>query len=90
MNDGYTTLTEIGKLFGVSAQNIGKVLTQEGWRDLKTRHPSVMAVHKKLFIWSTIPTGQRFCLWRAKDVVEMLHKKGYTPTPVVIAASPRN
>lgn len=77
----YTTLTIIGLNFGVSAQQVGKVLTEQGYRESKTRNPTAKATENKLAIISTIPTGQQFWMWKAKDVVAVMEGLGWVKLP---------
>lgn len=77
----YTTLTTIGLTFGVSAQQVGKVLTEQGYRESKTRNPTPKATENKLAISSTIPTGQQFWMWKAKDVIAVMEGMGWVKLP---------
>lgn len=74
----YKTLTKIGITFGASAQQVGKVLTEKGYREPKTYHPTPMALEKKLAYRSQIVTGQQFWMWKAKDVIRVLENEGWT------------
>lgn len=77
----YTTLTTIGLTFGVSAQQVGKVLTQQGYREPKTLNPTPKATDAKLAIVSNIPTGQRFWMWKTKDVIAVMENLGWQKLP---------
>lgn len=77
----YKTLTTIGLTFGASAQQVGKILTQQGYREPKTLKPTGLAVEKKLVHCSYIPTGQQFWLWKAKDVDEVMQNVGWVKLP---------
>lgn len=77
----YTTLTQIGLTFGVSAQQVGKVLTEQGYREAKTLNPTPKATDSKLAIASNIPTGQRFWMWKAKDIAAVLENLGWVKLP---------
>lgn len=77
----YNTLTVIGLTFGVTAQQVGKVLTQQGYREPKTRRPTGLAVEKNLVQCSYIATGQMFWLWKAKDVAEVMENAGWVKLP---------
>ena len=78
----YTTLTTIGLTFGISAQQVGKVLTEQGYREPKTRNPTAKANEKKLAISSNIVTGQQFWMWKAKDVIAVMESVGWQKLPV--------
>ena len=77
----YTTLTTIGLTFGVSAQQVGKVLSEQGYREPKTLNPTPLALKKELAVRSHIATGQQFWMWRAKDLVEMMESTGWVKRP---------
>lgn len=73
----YKTLTKIGLMFGISAQQVGKVLTEKGYREPKSRNPTPMALDKKLAYRAHIVTGQQFWMWKARDVAKVLENEGW-------------
>ena len=79
--NSYTTLTSIGLHFGVSAQQVGKVLNEQGYREAKTLHPTRKALEKELAVRSCIATGQQFWMWKAKDLLKMMEDAGWVKQP---------
>lgn len=77
----YTTLTSIGLHFGVSAQQVGKVLNEQGYREAKTLHPTPKALEKHLAVRSQISTGQHFWMWKSKDLLRIMQDAGWVKQP---------
>lgn len=79
--NAYTTLSTIGLTFGVSAKQVGKVLSEQGYREPKTLNPTPLALKKELAVRSHIATGQQFWMWKAKDLVEIMENTGWVKRP---------
>lgn len=77
MSDGFLSMTELGKLYGVSSHKMGKWLMELGLRD-RNKKPSRMA-HEKGFVEqrdSTQP-GTYFWVWNAGKTTWALEKAGH-------------
>lgn len=73
----YQNLTYIGRYFGMSAVAVGRVLSTLGYRDSLSKMPTTQALTNKWVVWSSTPTGQRYCLWKASEVVQKMRDNGY-------------
>lgn len=75
-SSAYATLTTIGNMFGLSAKQVGKVLTEQGYREPKTLLPTKVVLQDGLAVASTIPTGQQFWMWKRQDIANLLQSTG--------------
>lgn len=73
----YHNLTHIGRYFGMSAVAVGRILSTLGYRDSSSKMPTQQALTNKWVVWTSTPTGQRYCLWKASEVVQKMRESGY-------------
>ena len=80
MTDEFLSLTELGKLYGVSSHKMGKLLMDLGLRD-KSKKPSRTAFENRFVQQrdSTQP-GTYFWVWHAAKTMWALEKAGHVPS----------
>ena len=74
----WLSLTDLGRIYGISAIHCGRILEQHGWRDRRGR-PTPAALEVKAAS-CTGPHGQgRTVYWSRAICEELLVNKGYAP-----------
>lgn len=69
---GWVTQTELGREHGLSAVQVGNLITDAGLRDRSTRRPTERAIADGLAKEATLRDGTRFWLWSAEKVTPLL------------------
>ena len=74
----WLSLTDLGRVYGISAIHCGKTLEQQGWRDRRGRPtPEGLEAHAAML---TGPHGQgRTVLWNREICGSVFKSKGYEP-----------
>ena len=74
----WLSLTDLGRIYGISAIHCGKTLEHQGWRDRRGR-PTQSALDANAAM-QTGPHGQgRTVLWNRSVCSQLLEQKGYEP-----------
>ena len=74
----WLSLTDLGRIYGISAIHCGKTLEHQGWRDRRGR-PTQSALDANAAM-QTGPHGQgRTVLWNRTVCSQLLEQKGYEP-----------
>ena len=74
----WLSLTDLGRIYGISAIHCGKTLEHQGWRDRRGR-PTQSALDANAAM-QTGPHGQgRTVLWNHTVCSQLLEQKGYEP-----------
>ncbi len=77
-SEAWLSLTDLGRIYGISAIHCGKTLKQQGWRDQHGR-PTPNALQ----VGAAVSTGNQndfgTALWNAKVCKALLEKTGYQP-----------
>lgn len=68
--------SDIGKLFGISAIAVGKVLITERLKDKDTKAPTKVALDLGWAISTPLSTGEPFFMWNKAKVKELLKHRG--------------
>ena len=83
----WLSLTDLGRIYGISAIHCGKTLEHQGWRDRRGR-PTQSALDANAAM-QTGPHGQgRTVLWNRSVCSQLLEHKGYEPAVAVIDGDP--
>lgn len=77
MKNNLTTLSKVGKYYGLSSIAVGKILTQKGYRDEKTSYPTEQIINNKLAYKEETRNGYVFFLWKEDFVCNILEQNGY-------------
>ena len=72
----WLSLTDLGRIYGISAVHCGKTIENQGWRDRRGR-PTQSALDANAAM-QTGPHGQgRTVLWNRNVCSQLLEQKGY-------------
>jgi hypothetical protein len=74
--NNWATQSEIGKKFGVSAVAVGKILNENGLRDLSTKLPSEKAMSEEWCVSTPLKDGTPHYMWSIKKVEGLIGQQG--------------
>lgn len=75
----WSTQTDLGRTFGLSARQIGSHLAELGLRS--GTQPTMRATREQLSRKAKLRDGTEFYLWHTRDVTALLIEAGFTPSP---------
>ena len=74
----WLSLTDLGRIYGISAIHCGRILEQQGWRDRRGR-PTPAALEAKAASCAGIHGQGRTVYWSRAICAELFESKGYAP-----------
>lgn len=73
-NDLWKNQTEIGKMFGISAIKIGKILKENGLKHPKSNHATTTAINEGFAVSQPLKDKTPFFLWNLKKIEPLISK----------------
>ncbi len=74
----WLSLTDLSRIYGISAIHCGRILEQQGWRDKRGR-PTQEALEAEAASCAGIHGQGRTVFWSRAICAELLESKGYAP-----------
>ena len=74
----WLSLTDLSRIYGISAIHCGRILEQQGWRDRRGR-PTHEALEAEAASCAGIHAQGRTVFWSRAICAELLESKGYAP-----------
>lgn len=74
-NQEWCNQTELGKKFGISAIEVGKLLAKYGLRDLSTKSATEKAINDEYAKFTPLKDGTQFYMWNIRKCKKLISQE---------------